>query len=85
LETIFEYSLPSQVFQFESDSYEYTLLVQKQPGSRNVPVRVHLLLPPGAEILTASPSPLQSAEVGLVFDLTLRADQAIAVTFQLSD
>jgi len=62
----------------------YSLLIQKQPGTRGDLVNVQVFLPPGAALVDASPEPTASYTIDqtiVEFDLTLRADQWITITY----
>ena len=81
-ETRFVYQLPPPVVERHEQGWRYRLLVQKQAGTRAVPLRVSLVLPPGARVEAAEP-PAQGAEPDrLVFDTSLVTDQAFEVSFQ---
>ena len=62
----------------------YSLLIQKQPGTRGDLVNVQVFLPPGATLLDSSPEPTASYTIDqtiIEYDLTLRTDQWITVTY----
>jgi len=85
LETRFEYRLPSNVLLPGGSEAEvtYVLTVQKQPGTREVPLRVSILLPPGAEVVGSDPPPTSVEERGPVYTLVLRSDQTLRVMLRL--
>jgi hypothetical protein len=60
---------------------EYRLLVQKQPGTDAVPLKVQIVLPPGVRVESMEPEP-QSEQQGVVsYDLSLRRDRALVVKY----
>ena len=62
----------------------YSLLIQKQPGTRGDLINVQVFLPPGATLLDSSPEPTASYTIDqtiIEYDLTLRTDQWITVTY----
>jgi hypothetical protein len=85
LETRFEYALPDEIVRAQGGGrYAYDLVVQKQPGTRGVSLRVLILLPPGAEIQRSSPEPSSVTADGLEYAFTLETDQVVSLTFQVS-
>jgi len=81
-ETRFVYQLPPTAVERHEQGWRYRLLVQKQAGTRAVPLRVSLVLPPGARVEAVEP-PAQGPEPDwLVFDASLVTDQAFEVSFQ---
>jgi len=84
LETRFEYLLPAGVLQSRGgDVYEYTLSVQKQPGTRAIPLRVLVLLPARALLEASDPEPATLTPAGPEYTWTLRMDRRLEVTFRL--
>ena len=81
LTTRFEYSLP-KVAQPSDGQHRYTLLIQKQAGTDNAPVSVTILLPSGAKLVTASPTPKAINESTLTFEIELYADRFIEITYE---
>jgi len=84
LETRFEYALPPDVLRSQGGDTEYTLLIQKQPGTRAVPLRVGILLPPGASIASSEPRATRISGSALQYDLMLDTDQRVRVILQLA-
>lgn len=77
----------NDAYQIESvGSYQkYRLLIQKQPGTRNDPVRVTVSLPPGAQVLSVSPNPGAQYNLGrpvYEFNLTLRQDDWVEIVYE---
>jgi hypothetical protein len=85
LETRFEYELPQRVLRRTGREVEYSLLVQKQPGTQALPLAVRLTLPEGAVLVRAEPQPAEAASPGLVYGLSLLTDQAVRATVRLPD
>ena len=71
-----EYQLPPL------DEDEYRLLVQKQPGSDAVPLRVTVILPLGAELVFASPQPSAVEGRQVQFATNIREDRTLVVRWQ---
>ncbi|MCS7207793.1 MAG: hypothetical protein NZ951_07685, partial [Dehalococcoidia bacterium] len=63
--------------------YVYRLLVQKQPGVDDDQVTVAVRLPPGADLVLATPSPTQRQGPWLVWRTTLLADTTLVVVFAI--
>jgi hypothetical protein len=81
LTTRFEYDLP-QVIQSKGRQHRYTLLIQKQAGTDATPVSLTVVLPPDADLLTATPSPQVVDGKTLTFNLQLETDVAVEVTYK---
>lgn len=79
LETRFEYALPKGVLQAREGGYEYILVVQKQPGTHAVPLRMLILLPPGVEVEMSDPKPTSMTSAELEYAFTLETDQVLKV------
>lgn len=83
-QVLYRYQVPSCV-QHEGDTSVYQLFVQKQPGTRDFPLRVRIALPPGRVLLSTTPGAKAGAVGGIMaveFDTTLAADQTFRVTFR---
>jgi hypothetical protein len=85
LETRFEYTLPRQILRRTKEGIEYTLLVQKQPGTRALPLSVRLLLPAEAELVCSEPQPVDVGTAEQQYTLSLLADQEIRATIRIPD
>jgi len=81
LETRFEYTLPGSTVRSQGGKSEYVLTCQKQPGTRAVPLRVRLLLPPGATVQTTEPDLSQMSGSVLEYASTLEVDRTLRVTW----
>ncbi len=79
--TRFVYRLPQATLEQVEEGWRYRLLVQKQSGSKAVALRVALILPPGASLVSAEPAARQSELSRLVFKATLTIDQEFEVIF----
>jgi hypothetical protein len=80
----FSYDTPPLVGQIGQYAH-YRLLAQKQPGTIGESVLVQVSLPPGAQIISASPEPLASYELDqpvLDFRLDLTTDQWLEIIYQ---
>ncbi|MBI4312976.1 MAG: hypothetical protein HY681_14540 [Chloroflexi bacterium] len=77
------YSLPPGIVrQIGQNTYEYRLLVQRQPGAPNEPVDVFLKLPEGGAMVSSSPAPAAADGDWLRYTLTLDADQLITLQYR---
>jgi hypothetical protein len=85
LDMQFEYALPASVLRVEDGATEYTLLVQKQPGTRPVPLRVSVLLPPGSRVESSEPQAARASGSALRYGLVLDRDQIVRVTLRLGN
>jgi hypothetical protein len=81
LTTRFEYDLP-QVVQPKGRQNSYTLLIQKQAGTDAVPVSLTVVLPPDADLVTATPPPQTVDGNTLTFGLRLETDVIVEVTYK---
>jgi len=81
LATRFEYALP-RVARSSEGQWRYTLLIQKQPGTDRTPVSLTIVLPPGTQLLVATPTPRVENESTLTFALELNTDVIVEVTYR---
>lgn len=81
--TRFEYDLPVVVTTISGQN-RYALHLQKQSGTDAMPVKVRLILPAQAQLISASPSPFTQSKGELEFDLHLDVDQQIEVIYALT-
>jgi hypothetical protein len=80
-----EYQLPWELVRpIGRDSYEYRLLVQKQPGMDRDRVSVAVELPLGTELLATSPAPKTRNGRWVTFDFPLDSDKQVVITFKIS-
>ncbi|GAB4482561.1 MAG: hypothetical protein OHK0031_05210 [Anaerolineales bacterium] len=79
LQTRLEYRLP-QVAAQENGQWRYRLFLQKQAGAPALPLKIQIVLPPGARLISSQPE----AGTALEFDLTLDADQEIDILYALA-
>jgi len=80
----FAYELPHGVLARDSGGLvSYRLRVQKQPGTGEVPLRVEIALPPGAQVVEATPAALLSpGETLLAVATDLRTDREFLVVYR---
>jgi hypothetical protein len=81
-EMVFEYQQPSSVVMAGEQSGTYRLLVQKQPGTLAVPLRVEVELPPGSSVVSTAPEASSLANGDVVFETDLRQDREFEVAFR---
>ena len=81
VETVLTYTLPGEVVQVQGQELAYRLLIQKQPGTRAVPVRVQILLPQGVALKGSEPEPALETPSRLEYALRLDTDQRLWITF----
>lgn len=75
----FRYAVPDVVETLEDGSHRYRLQVQKQAGTRAVPLAVRLELPPGAVLRGVT---LDGKPAGLTLETDLRTDRVIEVVYR---
>ncbi len=79
----FSYRLPPSVITSAGEGlHRYQLLVQKQPGTIGTPLLVVVQLPPGADLVAAVPSVIQSGDE-VVFEVDLVTDQELAIEWAI--
>jgi hypothetical protein len=84
LQTGFEFGLPSSVLQTAaSNQWTYQLTVQKQAGTKAVPLGLRLFLPPMAKLLDGPPG-LTLSQGFWLYNTTLAQDAVIEITFSLA-
>ena len=76
------YRLPQSVLFRADDGWHYRLTVQKQAGTRAIPLRVRVVLPPGRSVVSVSPAPQTVSGSELSFAPALKTDREIEVVFQ---
>ncbi|MBI2910211.1 MAG: DUF4012 domain-containing protein [Chloroflexi bacterium] len=79
-EVSFSYGLPSLALG-GARANRYELLVQKQPGTPGIPVRVGVSLPPGAKIVSAEPTPLKTGAGHVEFQADLTRDLKFVIAY----
>lgn len=83
LTTEFRFLLPLGVMGVTEDGqYSYRLRVQKQPGTRAVPITIHIRLPEGAQI-TQTPPGATVDETGILIQTDLRVDLQIEILYRI--
>jgi hypothetical protein len=81
--TRLEYDLPVIVSD-GSRQKRYSLLLQKQPGTDEMPVKVELTLPAKASLVSTNLIPASRSGDTLEFDLHLDVDQQLEVVYTLT-
>ena len=77
-----EYRLPwATVRSTGRNSYEYRLLIDKQPGIDNDTVKVLVELPPGSEVIAISPEPKVNEGGRIGFEFFLDTDKEVSIAF----
>lgn len=76
------YLLPPQVVSREETRSVYRLLVQKQPGTLAVPLKVEVMLPSGSEVVLSQPLPIRSEGSVLVYEMPLQTDQFLELVYR---
>lgn len=82
LGSYFSYELPDTIIQSNDGHKQYQLAVIKQPGTNAIPVSIHVTLPPGAQLTTASPEPAEVNGTSVYFEFDLVADTFITIDYQ---
>jgi len=78
------YQLPNDVVRATGpDTYEYRLLVQKQPGIDTDVVSVSVRIPPETEVTNVSPEPTSATNGWLGFEFPLNQDTKLMVSFRV--
>jgi hypothetical protein len=82
LSTYFQYDLPKVVKDIDGRK-QYVLLLQKQAGTNNMPVKVELALPARAQLISSKPVPSSISDGTLFYDLHEDVDQQIEITYTI--
>ncbi len=81
IQTSFEFTLPEQVLhQTDRDKATYTLHIQKQPGTRAVPIVINVIFPTGYQLDFANISGTVDQSVWQL-ETTLQTDLDLAIRF----
>jgi hypothetical protein len=78
----FALTLGEDVVQWNGNSGEYILLIQKQAGTPNYPVVVQVHLPDQTTLIDAQPRAFSSADARVTFQFKLERDIEIRVRFK---
>jgi len=81
-EMVFQYQVPPQTLERKGSTTRYRLVVQKQPGTHAVPLRISVTLPLGAEVLSTSPGASSVTGADVVFETDLLVDREFEVVFR---
>ncbi|MEZ4516249.1 MAG: DUF4012 domain-containing protein [Chloroflexota bacterium] len=78
-----DYTLPQGILQAQADgSTLYELHIRKQAGTRSEPLRIHVVLPSGSEIIDIQPRPTVQSGNEVSFDTTLESDSVFQIRFR---
>jgi hypothetical protein len=69
------------VLKVQGQQIEYTLFLQKQPGTRAVPIHVQVRFPEGMTLVSSAPVPASQTLSALDYVLALETDQILRVVF----
>ena len=78
----FRYDLPSTVVVADDGLLRYRLQLQRQPGLAQR-ASIQLLLPPGADLVAATPAPQSRSGQSYSFELALDHDQSLEIRYRL--
>jgi hypothetical protein len=79
----YRYRLPPDTVTFEGDQWEYSLFLQKQPGTLAPPVEISVTLPEGARILDSQPAPDAQQGSTLNYQINQETDLLIRLSYTL--
>ncbi len=79
---VFRYQLPSETLERGDSTTVYRLVVQKQPGTSAIPLRLTVMLPSEAEVLSTSPEASSLTHAQVVFESNLLVDRQFEVVFR---
>jgi hypothetical protein len=82
LQTLYSYQLPSMVVSKATDgkTYQYIFKIQKQPGTQDIPLTFHLILPTGM-IINNPPIGFQELQKEWILYINLNKDTQILINF----
>jgi hypothetical protein len=78
----FEYILPAAVVRSSEDEKTYHLHIANQSGVGPHPIRVTVMLPGGAELLDAQPTPFQVDQQTVIFSESLASDLMFTIVYR---
>ena len=78
----FSYVLPPQVLTWDGEKGLYHLRVQKQPGTLGHPLTIKIHLPSGSELLEVTPEPSAVEGETVLFNMALKEDREISLSFR---
>ena len=79
----FHYELPSGTVRREGNDWVYTLMVQKQPGSRAWPLTVTVVLPDEVQSVISDPAPAERRGPEVIYQWRLDRDQTLRIRYRL--
>jgi hypothetical protein len=80
-ERVFTWTLPIDVVKWHDDEGQYSLRVQKQPGTLGHRLTVRVRLPEGSELIEAAPKPVTAQGEWITYRTTLNRDRAFSLRF----
>lgn len=78
----FQYELPGEIIEISGSDQVYRLVVYKQPGTRDEPLRVSIKLPGSVTLLQAAPTPTNIEGNLITYDTILDKNIAITVRYR---
>ena len=81
-EMVYQYKLPATVLGEGDSTAVYRLVVQKQPGTLAVPLRVEVQVPADAAVVSTSPEATSVGDGLVSFSTDLRVDREFEVVFR---
>ena len=79
----FEYDLPNQVLSKSAQGWRYGLAVQKQPGTAANNLRVRIVLPSDARVVSTAPQAGSLQDNIIEFKSDLAVDREFTVVFKV--
>ena len=78
------YTLPAGTARLVGDHWEYSLYLQKQPGTLESSVKVDITLPEGAQLFDAEPLPSSQDGTTFSYPITMDTDQTLKISYKLA-
>jgi hypothetical protein len=79
----YHYTLPVGTVHSVEAHWEYSLYLQKQPGTLEPTVEVRVILPEQARLLKSQPQPLSQQARVIAYYISLKTDQQIEISYTL--
>ena len=80
-ERVFTWTLPIDMVQWQEDEGQYSLRVQKQPGTLGHQLTVRVRLPEGGELIETAPKPATAQGEWITYRTTLNRDREFSLRF----
>lgn len=77
------YTLPAGSARRVDGRWQYSLYLQKQPGTDSPPAEVAITLPEGARLLDSHPQPQRRQGRTVAYSIEMETDQAISISYAL--